>query len=87
MIRQRLELMVGKLSDSLFTEVMQATKIDIMINQVMFKRRTSFDVMISRAKVAFELIVKSIDRCPRCDTKDDHAMANYCFNCGAKLNR
>lgn len=86
MIRKRLELIVGKLSDSLFTEVMQATTSDIIINQVMYKQRTSFDAMINRAVIACELFVKA-DRCPRCNTKDDHAMAKYCFNCGAKLNR
>ena len=84
MIRQRLELILGKLSDSLFTEVMQATTSDIMINQVMYKQRTSFDAMINRAVIACHVFVR-MDRCPRCATKDEHAMANYCFHCGIKL--
>ena len=87
MIRQRLELMVGKLSDSLFNDVMKVTTDDIRVNQVMFKQRTSFDTMINRAVLVYELFIKIIDRCPRCDTKDNNAMANYCFHCGSKLNR
>jgi hypothetical protein len=87
MIRQRLELMVGAISDSLFIDIMKATKADIMFNRVEFMQRTTFDSMIGRAVVAYRVFVRCIDRCPRCDTKDNHAMANYCTRCGVQLNR
>ena len=86
MIRQRLEIMVGgHISDTLFDDVMKATKADIMFNQVDFSQRTSFDSMINRAVVAYKIFLRCIDRCPRCDTKDNHAMANYCCRCGVRL--
>lgn len=87
MIRQRLELMVGFISDSLFNEIMFATKMDVLVNRVAFKQRTSFDSLIARAVIAYKVLSKCFDWCPRCDTKDISAMGNYCSNCGVKLNR
>ena len=95
MIRQRLELMTGRLSDSLFKAIMTATTTDILFNQVAYKQRTSFDSMINRAVVVHDVFIKSIDRCPRCETKppvivflkdgDAFGTVNYCFCCGADL--
>jgi len=87
MIRQRVELIVGEISDSLFIDVMKATKADIVFNQLGFRQRTSFDSMIDRAVIAYNVFVRCIDKCPRCDTKDNHAMAKFCCRCGAQLNR
>ena len=95
MIRQRLEIMTGRLSDSLFKKIMTETTTDILYNRVAFKQRTSFDSMINRAVVVHDIFIKSMDRCPRCDTKpplivymhdsDSFGTVNHCCFCGNDL--
>ncbi len=55
MIRQRLEALVGRISDSLFCDVMEITTGDIRVNRISYKQRTSFESVIDIAKVAFNL--------------------------------
>jgi hypothetical protein len=87
MIRQRLEALVGRISDSLFSDVMEITTDDIRVNRILYQQRTSFDSVIGRAKVALDLCLSCMETCLCCGKTDFPSEANYCMCCGERLTR
>jgi len=58
MIRKRLESITGKMSDEFFLEVMDATKKDIVVNKILYKKKTSYDLFIGSAVSVVRLFEK-----------------------------
>lgn len=59
MIRGKLELHVGNISDSLFHLVMQCTKDDIIFNKISFKKKTKIEELVSRAISVYATIERA----------------------------
>jgi rRNA maturation endonuclease Nob1 len=87
MIRQSLEALVGRISDSLFNNVMEITTDDVRVNRILFRQRTSFDSVIGRAKVALDLCLSCMETCLCCGKADFFSEENYCVSCGSRLKR
>jgi hypothetical protein len=85
MIRQRIELLAGNISDTLYKNIMEATTADIKINRVFYRQKTSFDSMIERALIALDMYISSTKLCLYCGEEENPFVAKYCFNCGEKL--
>lgn len=62
MIKERLELLTGPISNALFIDIMDVTTKDIKLNGVYFRQRTNFEKMIEVAKITFGLFKKCEER-------------------------
>jgi len=56
MIRKALEAIVGPMTNSEFTEVMDLTTTDIRINNIAWGRRTSLRGVVEIARITFRML-------------------------------